>query len=156
MDIELPTPEYRQDHTWSCGPAALKILLDFFGHPVSEDQLIHLTDAKSRGGTEHEGMVQAAEILGHQVYAKEDATEVDLMRFLSKGVPVVVDFQGNNGGHFAVVSGLKDNRVQIDDPRQTGSQRHSLDMNVFMSRWFNIRYDNHRRINRWMMALLPS
>lgn len=155
MDIELPAPTYRQKKDWSCGPAALKILLSYFGHPASEEQLIHLTHARSEGGTEHEGMVNAAQILGHQVFAKENATEQDLMRFVQQGIPVIVDFQGSQGGHFAVVNGLKDGRILLDDPREHGSQRHTLDLEVFKNRWFNIRYDNRKLVNRWMMAILP-
>lgn len=155
MDIELPVDGYRQQRPWSCGPAALKILMTYFGHPVSEEQLIHLTSAKSSGGTEHEGMVRAAEILGHQVFAKENASEQDIMRFIQQGIPVIVDFQGSQGGHFAVVSGVRNGRVILDDPRETGTQQHTLDLDLFKAKWFNIRYDSHRLVNRWMMALLP-
>jgi predicted double-glycine peptidase len=154
MNIDLGVEPVRQKKDWSCGPAALKILLGYLGHPATEEQLIHLTDAKPEGGTEHEGMVRAAEILGHQVFSRENATDQDLLRFIQQGIPVIVDFQGSQGGHFAVISGIKDGRIVLDDPREHGSQEHTLDLDVFKNRWFNIRYDNHRRVNRWMMAII--
>ena len=66
---DIPVQEYRQKTEWSCGPAALKILLSRFGHVVSEKQLIDLTDAEPKGGTEHEGLVNAAKALGYDVFA---------------------------------------------------------------------------------------
>jgi ABC-type bacteriocin/lantibiotic exporter with double-glycine peptidase domain len=150
---EVPVETHTQETKWSCGPAALKMLLEHQGHVIEEDQLVELSDAGPDGGTEHEGLVSAAKVLGYEVFAKEDASVTDLVHFVEKGLPVLIDFQGKKGGHFAVVVSTDGGRIHIVDPRRKGSDRYSLDPVVFAKRWFNIRYDDKRRVNRWMMVI---
>lgn len=155
MDIpEVPVLEYRQKKDWSCGPAALKILLSSRNHEVSEEQLIQLTGAKPEGGVEHEGMTRAAQMLGYKVFATANATEKQVLYFLQNRIPVIVDYQGNIGGHYAVITGYDNGRVIFQDPREEGSLHHSMDWQMFQHRWYNIRYDTHERIDRWMMVIL--
>jgi ABC-type bacteriocin/lantibiotic exporter with double-glycine peptidase domain len=152
---DVPVTPYRQQRSWSCGAAALKIVLSRFGKDVSEDNLIDLSATDPQGGTRHEGMVAAARALGYKIYVREDAGEDDLVEFLRLGLPVIVDFQARSGGHYAVVTAVDNGRVHIEDPRREGSQHHTLDLRIFLSRWFNVTYGDRRFVNRWMLVLLP-
>lgn len=151
---DIQVEDYEQETEWSCGPAALKIVLDSIGHPVSEDQLIQLTGASPIAGTRHEGMISAASALGHKVFATEECSDEDLSRFLASKIPVIVDYQGSRGGHYVVITGLEDGRVHIQDPRKHGPRHHTLDLNMFKARWHATTYGDRDFSNKWMMAVL--
>lgn len=153
--MEVPVDGHQQTEDWSCGPAALKILLSRFDHPVSEEQLIALTRSGPAGGTTHEGLMDAARRLGYRVVAFSNASVSDIRGMIARGLPVLVDFQGRKGGHFAVVVGAKDGRLEFEDPRESGTPRYSMDERVFEARWYNVTYPDRRTIRRWMMAVIP-
>jgi predicted double-glycine peptidase len=151
---EVPVEDHEQKTEWSCGPAALKIVLDALGHTVSEDQLIKLTGATPEAGTRHEGMVAAAEALGYKVHQSEETPDEDLAKFLASDIPVVIDYQGSNGGHYVVLKAIENGRVRMQDPRRHGARDHTLDINLFNARWHSTTYGDQKFTNRWMMVVL--
>lgn len=156
MPDNLTLEQYTQKRSWSCGPAALKILLSQFDHDVSEEQLIQLTRSTPKAGATHRGMVKAAEALGYKVYSKDNFSEEDLAILLDEQIPVLVDFQGDNGGHYAVAKCLKDTRVILYDPKISGESVHSLVWEIFIRNWYSRRYSDHKLISRWGMVIEPK
>lgn len=158
MSVEdLPVKEYTQETEWSCGPAALKILLSHYGHNVSEDQLIELSGTTPAAGATHAGLINAAHKLGYHVMATDNAAEGLLPTLIKSGAPVLIDFQGaSGGGHYVAAIGMDSERVHIEDPRRHGGNHYTLDWNLFNARWYNVTYGDKKFINRWLMAIYPQ
>lgn len=126
-----------------CGPAALKILLSYFGKDFSEEQLIQLCDVASaemptRGsGTEHEGLLQAVKEVGGYVFFKESGTIEELSYFVKEEkLPVIIGWFDKNDDHYSVVVNVTDKNIIIVDPAINEPERW-LDKEVFPRIWFD-------------------
>lgn len=128
-----------------CGPASLKIVLDYYEIVKSEQELAKLTETTSGMGTDEEGIIRVAESLGFKVVIKNESDFSDVGGWLKKGVPVIVDWftRGRSDypdsevadGHYSVVAGLDDNFIYLQDPEIGGLRKIARDN--FMKVWFD-------------------
>ncbi len=128
-----------------CGPASLKIVLDFYGIEKTEKELAKLCNAKKDLGTDDQGIKSAAESLGLKVKIKNNSSFKDIEGWLKKDVPVIVDWFTRGrvdytdsdvaDRHYSVVCGLDDRNIYLQDP-ETGNMR-KLDKEDFMKVWFD-------------------
>jgi predicted double-glycine peptidase/GNAT superfamily N-acetyltransferase len=86
----LNVPHAAQTMDYNCGPAALQVLLYFYGVHESHKALEELCSTTEKHGTFPEGMVSAIETLGFSPESKQDATVDDLIRKIDKGDPAIV------------------------------------------------------------------
>src|SRR3990170_7313102 len=106
-DDTLKVQHFEQSSGY-CGPAALKILLTYFGKSLTEEQVGQLCDAThglGRGeGTEHEGMIQGVKEIGGYVFTKEEGTIGELEYFVKQEkLPVIIGWFDRDGDHYSVV-----------------------------------------------------
>ena len=109
-----------------CGPASLKIVLDYYGLNKSEKELAKLCKVKKNIGVLDKDIKRAAEHLGFKVIIKNNSSFKDIEKWLDKKVPVIVDWftKGRSeysesevsDGHYSVVSGLDDKYIYLQDP----------------------------------------
>lgn len=128
-----------------CGPASLKIVLDYYGVVKEEKELAKMCGTKKDLGTDDQGLKTAAEKLGFKVKIKDNSNFRDIEKWLDKGVPVIVNWftRGRtdymdadvSDGHYSVVCGLDDKNIYLQDP-ETGKMR-KLDKEDFMTVWFD-------------------
>ena len=128
-----------------CGPASLKIVLEYYGVEKTEQELAKLCGVRSGLGTDDHGLKKAAEQLGFTVEIKNNNTFEDIERWLDKNVPVIVswftrgrtDYTDSDvaDGHYSVVAGLDDDFIYLQDP-EIGSMR-KLEREDFMTVWFD-------------------
>ena len=128
-----------------CGPASLKIVLDYYGVEKSEQGLAQLCGAKKDLGTDDQNIKKAAEDLGFKVEIKNNSSFDDIEKWLDKEVPVIVNWftRGRTDytdedvadGHYSVVCGLDDENIYLQDP-ETGRMR-KMDKEDFMTVWFD-------------------
>ncbi len=128
-----------------CGPASLKIVLDYYGLNKSEKELAELCNVDSDLGVDDETIKKVAQDLGFQVQIKNNSSFDDIEEWLEKGVPVIVDWftRGRidytdadvSDGHYSVVCGLDDENICLQDP-ETGGVR-KLEREDFMTVWFD-------------------
>jgi len=105
-------PEYRQTTDVSCGPAALRYILENeFGVLVPEEEVARLAGTGA-GGTTLAGMRQAAEALGLEVrswrWPERDLGELPL--------PAVAYM--NRWQHYVVLTDVQPDFVEVYDPAQ--------------------------------------
>jgi len=134
-------------HADMCGPATLKIVLNYYGIEKMEDELAKLTNVVSGIGIDDKAIKKAAQSLDFQVEIKDEATFADIEEWLRKGVPVIVDWftKGRSDypsdevadGHYSVVCGLDDIHIYLQDPEIGGIRK--LDRKDFMRVWFDFR-----------------
>ncbi|MFH1078224.1 MAG: cysteine peptidase family C39 domain-containing protein [Patescibacteria group bacterium] len=145
---------FRQS-TGLCGPASLKILLDYYGKTYTEEELAKLCDATADRGTDHVNMVEAVRKLGNEAVAKENATFDDIREAVRMNIPVVVGWYstfGDPDDHFSVVFAIDDTTISMMDPeRDEGSI--TMPVEEFEKAWYDFDGPDDVRVERWMMTV---
>lgn len=130
-----------------CGPASLKIVLDYYGVNESEEELAKMAGHKKGLGIDDKGIKRVAGKLGLKVKIKNDSSFKDIENWLKEDVPVIVDWftkgrtdygdSSTADGHYSVVMGLDDEFIYLQDP-ELGAMR-KITRNDFMRAWFDFK-----------------
>jgi len=130
-----------------CGPASVKIVLDYYGIEKSEDELAKLCRLKKGLGIDDKGIKTVAEKLSFKIKIKNNSSFKDIEKWLSRDVPVIVDWftrgrtdygdSSTADGHYSVVMGLDDDFIYLQDP-ELGAMRKII-RNDFMRVWFDFK-----------------
>jgi len=99
-----------------CGPASLKMVLDYYGISVSEKELAKLAGYSEKKGTSIEGLMKAAGHFGLHSFVKSNSSLEDLEFFIKKKIPVIVDWFFEDDGHYSVVVDINKKEVVLMDP----------------------------------------
>jgi ABC-type bacteriocin/lantibiotic exporter with double-glycine peptidase domain len=89
--LALKTRRFRQSNA-RCGPAALKIVAQYFGIELQERTLARICRTSSVSGTTGVNLVTAARKLGFSARIVDGANFKMIAAWLRKGVPVIVDW----------------------------------------------------------------
>lgn len=146
MKKMLPLKPFQETlHADMCGPASLKIVLEYYGAEKTEQELAKLCGVKSGLGTDDQSLKNAAEQLGFTVEIKNESTFEDIERWLYKKIPVIVNWftRGRTDyadsdvadGHYSVVAGLDETHIYLQDP-EIGAMR-KLEREDFATVWFD-------------------
>jgi predicted double-glycine peptidase len=137
-----------------CGPASLRILLSHFDKNYSEEDLAKISDASSKYGTEHDGLIKAVKALGGHVFAKENGTIEELEYFIKKEkLPVLIDWFDKDGDHYSVIANITDKHIIIVDPA-SDSVKRQLDIKDFPQIWFGFVGQDNRTVSwNWFMVV---
>lgn len=148
--IILSLGHYRQINPESCGPSALKIVLDYYNDKRSIKQLIKETGC-DKTGTLHEGFKNFLRKAGYEFFEKENAAIKDIEYFLRQAIPVIVDFQAYHGTHFSVIIGQDEKKFLFSDPAFNKKYKW-ITKEDFEKRWFG--EDDPGIIdNKWLLAI---
>lgn len=125
-----------------CGPASLKMVMDYYGVSVSEKEIARVAGSTREKGTSIKGLIKAARRFGFRVVLKKDASLRDLEYFVDKKIPVIVDwFEGGNGGHYSVVVDITKRKVVLMDPALRKIllyvRRRVVSRELFKMLWFD-------------------
>ncbi len=141
-------------HGGYCGPASLKIVLDYYGLEKSEEELAEMCHRDSDLGVDAKAIKEAAEKLGFEVEIKNNASFDDVSKWLDKKVPVIVNWFTRGrydypedevaDGHYSVVAGLDENFIYLQDP-EVGRMR-KIARDDFYRVWFDFSSDY---IEKW-------
>ncbi len=119
-----------------CGPASLKMILDFFGIKKSEDELAVLSGCTSHKGVGAEGLIKAAKLLGLKGFYKDFSEIKDLREYvIGKKIPAIIDWFSTDDGHYSVVVDIDKRNIYLQDP-ELGKLR-ILDIERFKRVWFD-------------------
>lgn len=126
---------FRQ-RTGYCGPAALKMVLGFFGVKKSETALAKMTNCKRSEGIEAEEIVKAVKKMGFKGFYKDFSTFGDLKKYvLKKKIPVIVEWFSDDDGHYSVAVDIDKENIYLQDP-QIGYLR-AVKLKTFKTIWFS-------------------
>lgn len=127
-----------------CGPASMKMIMDYYGVVRSEKHWARLTANKINEktgkidlyyGCSEFKMVEAAKALGFKALTKQHSSIVELKRYAERGVPVMVNWFSENGSHFSVVVGFEKNKIVMVDPHIGLVRKFKIE--EFTDRWFD-------------------
>jgi len=99
-----------------CGPASLKMVMDYYGVSVSEAELARLSGALKEKGTSIKGLIKAAKHFGFKTFLKKNSSLKDLEYFVNKKIPVIVDWFAEDDGHYSVIVDIDKKNVVLMDP----------------------------------------
>lgn len=141
-----------------CGPASLKMVLEFFGVQISESRLAGLSGCTPARGVSAQKLVKAARRFGMKGIVKDSSTLADIRHFiLRKRIPVIVDWFSTNDGHYSVVVDITQTHIVLQDP-EIGRKR-TMDLRTFNRVWFDFPGDaiQKKQLNiRRMIAIFPK
>lgn len=168
--VLLNVGTFRQTNEYSCGPAAIKIILDSFGEKVSFAELVHRAKTTKHDGTCPENLEKAVNSLGYATFVQMNADIGDIERFLNGGLPVIVNYQSPydeyqlralisgkkkyDDGHYAVVRGMNKKQLFLSDPAHEGGY-NEVDKSVFVKLWYD-KENNGNVFERWLMIIFPE
>jgi predicted double-glycine peptidase len=126
------TIAFEQEFPWSCGAAALKLVLRWFGVHCTEDELRVLLRTTPAAGTAPDSIIRVSRALGVPAIGKRLCTVEDLLAWTVAGQVPILAIQGfdaanpagNADGHYVVVATVArgDRCVMLFDPA-TGRTR---------------------------------
>ena len=130
-----------------CGPASLKIVLQYYGMDVKEKELAKIAEWNKDLGIDDKGIEKTAKSFGLKVKIKNNSNFKDIEKWLEKKVPVIVNWftRGRKDyadsdiadGYYSVVAGLDDKFIYLQDP-EIGKIR-KLRKDDFMKVWFDFK-----------------
>jgi len=137
-----------------CGPASLRLVLDYYGINKNEEELSLMCNRDTDSGVDDEAIKKAAENLGLKVEIKNNASFLNIEKWLDRQVPVIVnwftrgryDYPEDDvaDGHYSVVVGLDEQYIYLQDP-EVGRVR-KINREDFYRVWFDFLTDH---ITRW-------
>lgn len=145
----LKVPYHRQRNSYTCGPASLQMVFEFFKVPETQKHLSKAAHTNDAVGTLHEAMISLARQHGFYCYVHNNSNMAEIEHFVANGLPVIIDFlePTSDEGHYAVVVGLTPEQITFNDP---WNGRHwQLTRAEFDKRW----HDATRGQPRWIMVL---
>lgn len=136
----LRVPSFLQEQSGLCGPAALRMVLAYFGVQKTEQQLVKLSHCNPKKGVDGKGLVTAAKALGFKGSVKNNSSIADLRQYvLKKKIPVIVDwfswFGFDVDGHYSVVVHIDKTHIYLRDPELKKIRKISLQ--TFRRAWFD-------------------
>jgi ABC-type bacteriocin/lantibiotic exporter with double-glycine peptidase domain len=134
-------------HGGYCGPASLKMVMDYFGKKVSEEEVAEKCGHDPELGIDDLSIKSVAEEYGFKVEIQNNSTYGDIGRWLAKEVPVIVDWFTSGrrdyddsqvpDGHYSVVVGLDEENIYLQDP-EIGGMR-TIERDDFYRVWFDFK-----------------
>jgi ABC-type bacteriocin/lantibiotic exporter with double-glycine peptidase domain len=151
----LPIKSFQETlHGGFCGPAVIKMALDFYGIEKTEAEIASLTKKDKVLGIGDEEIKKVLESFGFKVEIKSFASFEDIKISLEKGAPVIVNWFSRGrkdygedevaDGHYSIVVGLDNKYIYLQDP-EVGRIRKILKEH-FIRVWFDFTTDH---IEKW-------
>lgn len=172
----LHVPVIEQATGSTCGGTCLAAVAQYLGKHISPHDFGEYAETTPEG-TDHEQMILGAQRSGATVFAKRHAAPADLVRFVSRGLPVVVGWWSNDAeypdpydpkwslqkkkrldcGHYSVVTGVTPTGFVFMDP-QLDDTGHVVGIcekttKLWKTIWYDTNGNDYHRVNGWFMAL---
>lgn len=125
---------YMQSKDGFCGPASLRMILEYYGLEKSERELGKLTNCSVKGTTTND-LVNAAKFLGFDAHYSDNNTWENLYNEVRKNGPVIVNWFSQISGHYSPVYDVYKNEIVLADP-EYGFIRE-MKKNEFLPLWFD-------------------
>lgn len=118
-----------------CGPASLKMVLDYYGLKTQERVLGKIAGCSTAHGTSAKGLVDAARKFGFRGIIKNSADLKDIREYIKKEIPVIVQWFSVDEGHYSVVADIDSENIYLQDP-ELGHMK-SMRLETFKRVWFD-------------------
>src|SRR3989338_2502303 len=147
-------PFHKQETMYTCGAAAMQMVLEFCGIKKSEKQVEKLLGTNKVRGTWHKGFSIVAEKFRLNHVSMRNATIDDLKKYQKNGFAVVICYfyPPEKVDHYSVLKKIDNRFIYFLDP--FFGEEHSYQLSHFKKIWkSDPKYDNERR---WFFAVKKS
>jgi len=146
-----------------CGPASLKMVMDYYGVSVSEKEIARVSGATKEKGTSIKGLIKAARHFGFKTSLKKNSSLKDLEYFVKTKIPVIVDWFDEDDGHYSIVVDIDKKNVVLMDPALRKIlifiRRKVFPREIFLRVWFDfpgkLIKDKKDLVLRLMLVVTP-
>src|SRR3989344_8369402 len=119
-----------------CGPACLKMVLNYYKIRQSERELARLSGCTPSKGVDANGLLKATKKLGLKGFVKDFSDLRDIKYYVSKKkIPVIVDWFSADDGHYSVVVDIDKSNIYLLDPDL--GHIIALTLKTFKRVWFD-------------------
>jgi predicted double-glycine peptidase len=152
----------KQSTNYSCGPAALRTIFNYYKVKVSEKELLLLGDIGEEG-TDFKTMKKLSNEFGFTFHSRENGNLEIIKKYINKDIPVLVCYQmgqnNGNNGHYSVVYNIDDSFIHLADPsnwiegdRKKYSENRKMLIDTFLEHWWE---EDIKVIKRWYAIIKP-
>jgi ABC-type bacteriocin/lantibiotic exporter with double-glycine peptidase domain len=130
--MKLPVPHLRQEHSYTCLPACIRMILAYYGAEYGEEEIVRYFHVFPRLGTAVESVVTGLRAMGYHALWFENASLERLAELLTHNWPVIAFFRaadlphGRGGLHSVVVVGIENGKVVCLDPALDYESQYEL------------------------------
>ena len=146
LDAASPSKSIRQQKSYDCGPACLRISCNALGEDIPLEKITKLCKSNATKGTKPDDIVRAAGELGFSG-EKIIGMSLDKLKDLLKNkIPVICAIQAwskdvknvktLNDGHYVVAIGMKDGKIIFEDPALDSGKGY-IPEKEFINRWID-------------------
>lgn len=126
----------RQNKSYWCGPASLKMVLAYYNLEAKESVLAKQANANKDAGVSANNLLQTAKLYGLTGFIKNQAEFTDIFHYvLDRQIPVIVDWFQIDDGHYSVVTDITKKHIYLADPYI--GQLISYKLSEFYRIWFD-------------------
>ncbi|GAC1413168.1 MAG: hypothetical protein NVSMB66_4400 [Candidatus Doudnabacteria bacterium] len=115
------------------------MVAEYYGIIRSEKELAELTKCTREKGSSAANIVIAAKKIGLEAAYKDNGTLDEIKQYLSKNIPVIVDWFSINDGHYSVVVKIDKKFIYLQDPEL--AKINKIDLTTFKRIWFDFKGD---------------
>lgn len=147
--MPIKVPYYKQSTDYTCGPASLRMVFEYFGKKHTEKELAKLLKTNPRIGTHTDSLEPFVKSHGFYTHTKKGSALEDLKQSISKGHPVIVDYYipETNERHLSVVIHYDDTHIIMNDP--WNGEGYKILTEEFKKQWVS----ENNRYSSWMMSV---
>lgn len=144
-------PYYKQQTSYTCGPACMRMVLASLDIKKSENQITKLLGTNKIRGTNHRDFVSLAEKYKLRYSVNREATIDELKYYAKNHYKIIVCYfhPKDKEGHYAVVRKITPSKITLLDPIDGPNKIYSL--NYFRKIWSSRKTFNKER--SWFMAI---
>jgi ABC-type bacteriocin/lantibiotic exporter with double-glycine peptidase domain len=156
----LSVPFVKQETTYTCGPTTLQMIFRYHGREYDQRLLLDWLKTDEVEGTPHAAMVDAVRHAGFHCYVNNHSSLDEIAHFLTRyQLPSIVYYiePDTEVDHYAVVVGVTDDEVILNDP--WNGERFELSKEEFLKRWRGDDYPilgENAAANRWILVVSPN
>lgn len=142
--MRLNVPSHRQQETYTCLPACIKAVLEYYGVSIEEETVVHACQT-TPAGTVAERALEGLRMLNYEGALLEEGTMDFLLSSLAQGQPVIAFVDGaelpyaSGGSHAVVVCGYEAGQVICLDPAL--GRVVELDLLTFLRAWAGLGWE---------------
>ncbi len=144
-------PYFHQENDWFCGPAVVQMLLAGIGIRRTQHRLAREMRTTEADGTKHEELEACVKRFFSSVRTKRRSNFAAMRLAVRQGDWVVVNYVEpvDNLGHYAILRGIHDGMVQLQDPEH--GPRYRVPSSLFSRRWVS----GDGKAFRWFLCVRP-
>jgi predicted double-glycine peptidase len=142
---------HKQETNYTCGAAAMRMVLEYFGIKKSEKQIVNLLGTNKVRGTWIKNFPSLAERLKLNYIVKRNSRIEDLKEYQKKGYQIIICYliPKDKVDHYSVLKKIDSKNIYFFDPWY--GAEHKLPLNYFKKIWYSDkRYEKEKA---WFIAI---